>query len=514
MKHRILSPARVGMLAVAGVLTVFAAGAPAVASVATPAPTTPAATPVQQAEAIAQPSVVFIRTVWTGWLTHATFSGVDVADLLSSNGSAPKFTVTTTCSGWIADPSGYVVTAGHCVDDQSMAYGGRGLIVEAAVSQIASDVGLTAAEAQSMLTYGYQNWTVEGSDKGAPPDRAVGVYQTKAASGVTVTEPMQAKVVDVEAFTKGDVALLKVESKSAMPALIMATAQPATGTQVVAAGYPGSVSDTVDPSNDPSMKDGSISAATRTVAGVPFTEISAATSSGMSGGPVFDLQGRVVGTVSWSPGAETQAFNFMTATSSLHELVSRNGVTTTLSATDQAYRDGLTAYFAGKYHDAVTKFDAVLALEPAHALAQQYKQQSIQNYPNEKKAASSSSSTMLYVGIGAGVAVLLVVLAAFLSIRHRRAGAAGAAVTTAPGPQPLLPTVSAVEPGTQPFAGAPVTQPVAEAPVTQPVAEAPVRGEAAAGHFCSFCGAPHDADAHFCAECGLQFPSKLGHGAE
>lgn len=499
MRHRILSPARVGMLAAAGVLAVFAVGAPAVASVAAPTPATTAATPVQQAEAIAKPSVVFIKTEWTGWLTHATFAGVDIADALSSTGGAPKFTVTTTCSGWIADPNGYVVTAGHCVDDQSMAYGGRGLIVQAAVAQIATDVGLTAAEAQSMLTYGYQNWTVEGSDKGSPPDRVVGVYQTKAASGVSVTEPMQAKVVDVEAFTKGDVALLKVESKSAMPALTLAATQPATGSQVIAAGYPGSVSDTVDPSNDPSMKDGSVSAETRTVAGVPFTEISAATSSGMSGGPVVDLQGHVVGTVSWSPGVETQAFNFMTATSSLRELTSRNGVTSTISATDQAYRDGLTAYFAGKYHDAVKKFDAVLALEPAHAMAQEYKQLSIQNYPSEKKA--SSSNTTLYVGIGAGVVVLAVVVAGFLLIKRRRAGTTGAALSTAPGPQPLTPTVTATAEPPAVLSGDAV--PAAE------VAPA----ENSSGHFCSYCGAPHDADAHFCAECGLHFPTKLGHSA-
>ncbi|MGB8385462.1 MAG: S1C family serine protease [Dermatophilaceae bacterium] len=44
--------------------------------------------------------------------------------------------------------------------------------------------------------------------------------------------------------------------------------------------------------------------------GLPFLQFNAATSSGMSGGPVINTQGEVVGTVSFNPSGETQSFNF------------------------------------------------------------------------------------------------------------------------------------------------------------------------------------------------------------
>jgi hypothetical protein len=72
------------------------------------------------------------------------------------------------------------------------------------------------------------------------------------------------------------------------------------------------------------MKDGTVSGQ-QTVAGVPFTEISAAVAGGMSGAAVGDMQGRVVGTVSWQPDQETQAFNFMTATSTVRDILASNG---------------------------------------------------------------------------------------------------------------------------------------------------------------------------------------------
>ncbi len=466
------------------------------------------ATPAQQAEAIAEPSVVFIQTEWTGWLMNGP-----LAELLSPDGeSAPSFTVTTTCSGWIANPDGYVVTAGHCVDNSTMAYGGKGLIIQAGVYEAVNQGYLDSADAPALIQYGYANWKVEGKENGSPPDRVVGVYPTKAASGITVQNGIQANVVDFNSFTEGDVALLKVETDTPMPALAVAPATTPRGSMVVAMGYPGSVMDSVDPSATSSMKDGTISG-TRTVAGVPFTEISAATSAGMSGGPVVDSQGRVVGTVSWSPGAETQPFNFITATSAVREMLASHSVSNALSATDTTYRAGLTDYFAGRYHAAAKEFDQVLALEPDHAMAQQYLRLATTNFPNEQTGGGVSMLTWVLIGVGAA-ALLAGGVTGFMLLRRRPGrGPAPAPV----GPVPPIATPPVAYPTG--WAEAPPAM-LPEPPPVRPLEQVPVPSEtveeqpaevAHLSHYCALCGEPHGPEARFCEACGFHFPERATH---
>ena len=114
----------------------------------------------------------------------------------------------------------------------------------------------------------------------------------------------------MQPFKQGDVALLRVTGIAA-PALPVAQAATQNGDSVVAAGYPGDVAALVDSSTPASYIEGTVSG-TQTVNGTPFTQISSQTSAGMSGGPVLNLAGQVVGTVSWGPSGTTVA-NFMTA---------------------------------------------------------------------------------------------------------------------------------------------------------------------------------------------------------
>src|SRR3954453_856408 len=72
---------------------------------------------LQYAEAVVKPSVVFVQTRWTGYLVDATYGDVNLAEFLSGSSRAPKFSVVTTCSAWVANSDGYIVTAGHAVDN-------------------------------------------------------------------------------------------------------------------------------------------------------------------------------------------------------------------------------------------------------------------------------------------------------------------------------------------------------------------------------------------------------------
>ena len=224
----------------------------------------------------------------------------------------------------------------------------------------------------------------------------------------------------------------------------------------------------------------------------------------------MDMHGQILGVVSWSPPTEPQSFNFMTATSSVREMLASQGVANRLSATDQAYRAGLADFFAGKYHAAAKMFNTVLAYEPDHAAAQDYQRQAIANYPKEK---TTSSSTLLFVLIGAGAPLLLGAGGVFLLTRKRRRAPSGTGalvvataytveaappVAPSPTPQPWAP-----QPGPAPVvieSPPPVAAPPEPAPawpvmqVPQPAAPAPaaelaepsggVTTPAQAGGFC------------------------------
>jgi hypothetical protein len=452
-----------GAAAVAGAVCVWG---PTGASTAASAPTD-----LRQAEAIVKPSVVFIRTHWSGYLMNATYEGIDIGAILSRRpGVAPKITADNTCSGFVASPDGYIITAGHCHDEASMQYGGKGVLVEQAVAKLerlleADGNGLSDSFLNKLVRYGYKNWTVEGEDGGSPPDRLVQVFPTQAAFGNATPKALTANVVNVRPFNKGDVALLKVSTPTPLPALTLApSGSVADGTPVVAAGYPGSVTSTVDPKTEPSMKDGTVSGQ-QTVAGVPFTEISAAVSAGTSGAAVVNAEGQVLGTVSWQPGAETQAFNFMTDTSTIRDVLAGSGVNNALSPTDTAYRQGLTAYFAGKYHTAATAFDQVLSMEPDHRQAQTYRRLSVTNFAKDPLPVPAPKpvgrSILPFVLLGAGLLVLAGAVVATVLIRRRRgrgpegsgvaAGVPATLITTpaAPAsesPLPRTPEASAPEP--------------------------------------------------------------------
>ncbi len=502
------------LLAMVVLFLPFSAAAAAAAT-----PEVPAATASQQAELIANPSIVYVGVTWKGFVyVPKTVDGVT----FTTQWWGP-YTARTACSGYIADSTGFVVTAGHCVDNQSMIYGGKAALIDAFMVDLKAVAGTTltqreyTAVRQAVESVG----RVEATTSGSPPQRTVTVYPT----GMTSVTGLVADTMEYKALDAGDVALLKVNARTALPMLVAAPTQPASGTPIVAGGYPGSVTQIVDAGQAPSFKDGQTSSV-QTVNGVPFTEVSAAITNGMSGGPAVDVQGRVVGTVSWSPSTEGQAFHFITATATLRAMLARNGVSTQLTSADTAYRSGIAAFYSRHYHDAVADFDKVLAVTPGHAQALDLRRQAIDNYPNEAKTASSSN-VLLFAGIGAAV-VVVAGLTAFLLLRRRRHGGSAPAVA---GPQPTagLPTpgtfeqavpTSAPEVRTPEIVPASPVEPVADAappavapPPPEPAPPAPATS-APLGGFCPNCGAPHAEGAHFCELCGAHFaePATAGPG--
>jgi len=457
-----------------------------VAAQQTPSSTTPAttqSTPEGKAAAIAEPAIAYLEMYWNAYV----YMSSPTYDF-----GMTQVQFATRCSGFFVSPNGYVVTAGHCLDDG--ANGAKDTAIQQAVLQLQQAYGFSDTEAAAWYQEGKYFWRVEGTNAGTNPDRQVFVQHGIALGGKTSGEAWQARVIEVRDVNNGDVALAKVET-SDMPILTLANdANIDIGTAVLSIGYPGATDEVTDATYEPSFKDGKIDQKTTLGNGaLPVYQTSAALSGGMSGGPTVDGNGDVVGVNSFTISGESQPFNYIMPSSLVQELLSRNGVNNQLTETDRAYRDAVSAYYAGDYRTAVTKFDTVLQAVPSHQQAQELRKQAAEKAKTQPatssptaaaKGKSGGSNTLLFVAIGL---VLLVGGGLVFGIRARRRGAPAAG---APGAAMLPPVPAPSHPETLVSENAP------------PLAPRPAETIPDVVQFCSHCGSHVEGDSEFCPHCG------------
>jgi serine protease Do len=318
------------------------------------------ASPEERAAAIARPAVVSVEVSWHGWVRDPRTGEVF--------GGPSGYSVTSRCSGVVVAENGYVATAAHCVDPGPA--GGGGALVDLALTELTrfGRVG-DLDQARAQLT---DNAVVEGSTAGTPVRREVRVERVTGTFSRPEHDVAPATVVDLLPTGDGDVAVLKIpRDRLAVVEVADEDALPA-GTPVLAIGYPAAAEEATDPGTEPSNKNGQISTR-RSVSGSPYYEISAAASPGMSGGPVVDMSGRVIGLVSAAPKGETQPFNLVTASSSIWKVLRGEDIGAAPTANDRNFVAGLDRYYDGDYPAAVEFFDAVLAATPSHRQAAEYR---------------------------------------------------------------------------------------------------------------------------------------------
>jgi V8-like Glu-specific endopeptidase len=366
-------------------------------------PAVPAAaqpsSPEELAAAVARPAIVFITVTWHGWVRDK-----ETGEVFGGNAG---YEVKVSCTGVVINPDGYVATASHCVHTGPL--GGSGLLFDAAIGDLAK-AGRIGDPAKARKSFADRT-TAEGKVADRPADRQIQVERI-VTEGKRDIAP--ATVVDLAAPDDGDVAILKIP-RDRLPALQLRSDSPPVGTPVLAIGYPGSADAAADPNLEPSNKNGQISSH-RTLHEHPFYEFSAAATHGMSGGPLVDMQGHIVGLISQGAPGETQSFNFATATSTLTNLLAGKGIEAKEGPHDRNFRIGLDRYFAGNYDSAVTYFDAVLAAAPSHIQALDFRRLAA-----EKGGKPTGSTTpLILIAIGCGAVTLIAAALAYLLIRRRR----------------------------------------------------------------------------------------------
>lgn len=222
--------------------------------------------------------------------------------------------VGSSCTGFFVSDAGEIATAGHCVETS-------GSDAIAAINNVFGDL---VAEGYDLT--GFKATEVDWDVSFSSPTAYVG-QPSGVAGAILAGESMIAQVVDHQPFAAGDNALLRVADLAGTPALPISNGTPVVGDEIISIGFPGSVSAVSDVRRQlPSYKTGTVSSRQYTDKGVPNTEIDAAVSGGMSGGPTVNAQGEVVGVNSFGITGESQPFNFITDTETLRNFLSRNGV--------------------------------------------------------------------------------------------------------------------------------------------------------------------------------------------
>ncbi len=384
-------------------------------ALAAPTDTPPPSSPLEQVQALVQPTVVYEQITWTGYVYDETNDGYFTQE---------PFTTSFQCTGFVVNPDGYVATAGHCVDyDQTV----QDAILSQVVQWAFDNEYYAAKPSKSTIATFARNWRIDGASTEGRPDLDVSVAYGVSVSGEPSGKALPARVVNVRPVGQGDVALLKIEARDLTVAPLSDNATTGVGTEVVSIGYPASVDLVTDVDFNPSFKEGTISAEKTTDAGLlQVYEISAAVSGGMSGGPTVGLDGDVIGVNSFKISGETQPFNFVQPSQTLEELMRGEGVDNTPGEVTEKYRAGLQAYFAGDGQAAVSDFEEVLQRVPSHQFAQEYLRKA-------QELPGSSSLPLVWIALGLAVLVLIVVVIVVVA-RTRRGSPSAPTAGTVPGP--------------------------------------------------------------------------------
>ncbi len=418
--------------------------------------------PVERVAALTRPAIVYLEISWSGHLRDRRDGKLWL--------EKPTEAVFT-CSGSVVDPDGFVLTAGHCVDD-----GPEGVFptfVQAVVDSYVSGGQVKSEDADGFYETVANNSDLEGESADDPVSRTVVVHRGVIRNGKRAGDASTAEVLGFDPLSKGDIALVKIEKSGVPSILISDESDIGTGAPIVAIGYPGSVASITDATLEPTYKDGTVSA-NRTEAGVPFYEISAPTTPGMSGGPVVDLEGRVIGVTSHGPARETQSFNLIASISSAKAIFDKAGVKNELAPIDVTYRSALKQLFDHHYKAAVATFDRVIKTMPDHQQAIEIRREAAKRQSQERGGGFPMWIVLLLLVAGGGY---------FGFRRYTTKKAPAEAPTSAATPSASTPSVAPM---------------AASQAVGSP---APVAGSAES-HQCPRCGATNRTGVQFCTRCG------------
>jgi serine protease Do len=286
-------------------------------------------------------------------------------------------------TAWVADPSGYLVTAKHIVTPDREV---RQSFVQQGVKEFAAaeanDWIKTFKEfdlsndAKNSIKAAISKFYAEKLNVRVAAPKVSVMLGTAAADGSREGKEYPADVVHRSGSAAGeDVAVVKIHVDGQLPSLPLATAAAVQGDRIFLDAFPALPDDSEAAALQPTLTGGEITAIKPNRAGIQLLQINAVTGSGASGGPGLNSAGEVIGILVSSAvdsNGNRIGENYLMPLDSVRDALARSGATPTPGQTTVVYNQGLADFYANHYSRALEEFRQVKELFPAHAYVGSY----------------------------------------------------------------------------------------------------------------------------------------------
>lgn len=333
-------------------------------------------------------------------------------------------------SGVIINPNGYILTATHVVSMEEEELKKTvaqkflsSIITEELFSNFEQEAGIELSEeeekllASAVLKYLVANITSIKSEKKIYV--GLGVAEKGKSNIGTFFKPATViklgsseKVSDIVEMGR-DIAIIKIDQTN-LPTSLVSEVEPTEASEITVIGYPAKVHFFAGSLFDnftilkPTITKGIVSAIRTSNKGVRVIQTDATISGGNSGGPAYNNEGKIIGTVSWGildpqVGVATQNYNILVSCQEISNFLKESGVQNVQSEVDVNYRKAIDAYYDQRYRTAQNYFKKVEQLYPDHPYVKEYLVNCQTNIDQGKDRSGidlGSNTTIILIVIG------------------------------------------------------------------------------------------------------------------
>lgn len=336
-------------------------------------------------------------------------------------------------SGVIINPNGYILTATHVVAMEEEELKKTvidnfliNILKEDLFTAFESEVGIQLSPEEEKLLvkavvgyitanivdFSYQKRVYAGLGVAEKGKSNIGAF-FKPANIIKLGSSERIKdIVDMGR----DIAIVKIDQTN-LPTSIVADQEPTEGSEITVLGYPAKVHVFAGPIFDhfsilkPTVTRGIVSAVRTSSKGVRVIQTDATISGGNSGGPAYNSEGKIIGTVSWSIvdpriGLQTQNYGILVSCAEIQNFLKEANIQNVQSEIDKNYQKGIDEYFEQRYRNAIRYFKKVQELYPDHPYVKEYiiNSQTYIDQGKDRSGISFDNNTIIILGV---IAVLL-----------------------------------------------------------------------------------------------------------